>query len=62
LKSKTVTYFIGEAAHHLTFINIFETPFKHHLMASNKHILASNTITKAFASGCKFVKLVSGSC
>jgi hypothetical protein len=29
--------FIGQAAHHLTFIGVLETPFKHHLMASNKH-------------------------
>jgi hypothetical protein len=32
-----VTYFIGQAAYHLTFIGILETPFEHYLIASNKY-------------------------
>jgi hypothetical protein len=37
LKPKAVAYFIAEAAHHLTFTVVFETSFKHHLMAFNKN-------------------------
>jgi hypothetical protein len=54
LKPKAVTYFIGKAAHHLIFIGILETPFKHHLMAFNKHSFSLKTIIKAFAFGYKF--------
>jgi hypothetical protein len=50
-----VTYFIGEAAHHLTFIGVFKISFKHYLIAPNKYNFSPNTITKALASGCKLV-------
>ena len=39
LETNTVTYIIEEVAHHLTFIIVIKTSFKHHLMAFNKHSL-----------------------
>ena len=37
LKPKMMTDFIKQAAYHLIFIGVLETPFKYHLMAFNKH-------------------------
>ena len=34
---KAVAYIIREASHHMAYIGIIKTPFKHHLMAFNEH-------------------------
>jgi hypothetical protein len=57
-----VIYFIGQAAHHLTFIGVLKTPFKHYLMVSNKHNFSLQYDIKALASGCKLFKLANENC
>jgi hypothetical protein len=37
LEAKDDDWLHWTAVHHLIFIGVLETPFKHHLMASNKH-------------------------
>jgi hypothetical protein len=57
LKPKTMTYFIGQAAHYLTFIGVLETPFKHHLIASKNVVSASKMITKLLRPVANFSSL-----